>query len=363
VTLALTLPGDTLLYLLLPIYAASFGVSLPEAGALLAANRLVRIVAYGWIARLYGRFGPRAACLSAAVASIFATLCYATMSGLWLLLMGRLVWGLAYAAMNIANQALPTTVAENAARRTGRSRAIIALGPTLGLLGGAVLAHMHGPRSVFMVLAAVAIPALLFASRLPDHKEAYAAPRLRVAWPEPVSLWSFTTGFTLDGLFVFGLGLLAAASFPQGAVLAAGAAMALQYATAVLFSPLGGALGDRYGARRMMIAQSLLMAAGLLLLPMGGALLWVGAIAINLLRTLAAPLVAPVVAETHPGAERVPAFARQAAWRDIGAGTGPLAAGMLFPIAPAAAIYAAAAVLLCAASANLWRAGVRGHRT
>ena len=41
-TLSLALPGDTLLYLLLPLYATTFGVTLPEAGILLAANRLVR---------------------------------------------------------------------------------------------------------------------------------------------------------------------------------------------------------------------------------------------------------------------------------------------------------------------------------
>ena len=40
-TLAVTLPGDTVLYLLLPLHASAFGVTLPEAGLLLAANRIV----------------------------------------------------------------------------------------------------------------------------------------------------------------------------------------------------------------------------------------------------------------------------------------------------------------------------------
>jgi hypothetical protein len=42
--LAVALPADTLLYLLLPLYHRAFGVTLGEAGLLLAANRLVRIV-------------------------------------------------------------------------------------------------------------------------------------------------------------------------------------------------------------------------------------------------------------------------------------------------------------------------------
>ena len=60
-TLSLALPGDTVLYLLLPIHAAAFGVSLPEVGLLLAANRLVRIAGYSWVANFYARKGPRAA--------------------------------------------------------------------------------------------------------------------------------------------------------------------------------------------------------------------------------------------------------------------------------------------------------------
>ena len=58
-TLALAQPGDTLLYLLLPLYHADFGVGLTEAGLLLAANRLVRIAGYGWMAQFYARRGPR----------------------------------------------------------------------------------------------------------------------------------------------------------------------------------------------------------------------------------------------------------------------------------------------------------------
>ena len=51
--LSLCLPSDVVLYLLLPMYAADFGVTLVQAGILLAANRLVRIIGYGWVVRFY----------------------------------------------------------------------------------------------------------------------------------------------------------------------------------------------------------------------------------------------------------------------------------------------------------------------
>lgn len=345
-TLALTLPGDTVLYLLLPIYATTFGVTLPEAGILLAANRLVRIVGYGFVARIYAQYGPRAACMLAAVGAVLACVSYATLSGLWPLLAGRLVWGLSFAAMNLANQALPTAVMEGAARRTGRSRAIIAVGPTVGLVAGALMAYELGPRPVFAVLALVACLAPIFASRISPRTEPARAGGPRFERPGALSLWSFALGFTLDGLFIFGLGLLAAANYPKGAVLAAGFAMALRYAIEVMFSPLGGHLAHRYGARRILVAASLGAAAGLAVLSAEGWLLWTGAVVTIVLRALTQPLTAPLVAEAYPGPERVPALARQATWRDIGAGTGPLAAGLLFAVAPPIAIYGAAALLL-----------------
>ncbi|MEO8652202.1 MAG: MFS transporter [Hyphomicrobiaceae bacterium] len=361
-TLSLALPGDTLLYLLLPLYAASFGVTLPEAGILLVANRLIRIAGYGWVGRFYATRGPRAACLLAAAGAIVATFMYAVASGLWLLLVARLIWGLSFAAMNIANQALPTSVITGAAQRVGRSRAITAVGPTVSLLGGAVLANAYGPRSVFLALTVVALIAPLFAARIPVEREPAHLIGPRFEKPGPMSIWSFSVGFTIDGLFIFGLGLLAAVSFPTGAVLAAGVAMSLRYASEIIFAPIGGRLGHRFGARRMLVAMSLLMAGALLLLAGSGLWLWIGAVTAITLRAVSGPLSAPVVAAAYPGAARVPALARQATWRDIGAGTGPLAAGLIFPILSPLAIYGFAALVLGAASLWLLRLEALGAR-
>ena len=121
ITLGLTLPTDTVLYLLLPLHAAAFGVTLAEAGLLLAANRLVRILGYGWVARGYERHGARRACIAAVLGSAASSLGYALLPGVWWLLAARLVWGISFAAMNIATQALAIAEAEGAACRSGRA--------------------------------------------------------------------------------------------------------------------------------------------------------------------------------------------------------------------------------------------------
>ena len=53
--------------------------------------------------------------------------------------------------------------------------------------------------------------------------------------------WSFIQGTTLDGLFVIGMSVLAAAVVPEYAALAAGAALALRYIAEILLGPARGA--------------------------------------------------------------------------------------------------------------------------
>ncbi|MSP30098.1 MAG: MFS transporter [Acetobacteraceae bacterium] len=357
ITLALTLPTDTVLYLLLPLHAEVFGVSLAEAGILLAANRLVRIVGYGWVARSYERHGARNCCMIAVLGSAASSIGYALLPGLWTLLTCRLLWGLSFAVMNIATQALATSEPTGAARRSGKSRAIIAAGPMLALMSGAAIAEFWGAPIVFVLLGVVALGALPFAMRLPDGHGQKVTSGPRFGLPSRLDVWSFIQGFGLDGLFVLGLSVLAAQALPQGAGLAAGAALTLRYVSELVLSPVGGRLGERHGSLRMLILLSLVSAAGLALIGMGA--LWIGAIGVVGLRGLLQPLAPPVAASLVPAAEQVSALARLATWRDLGAGTGPLIAGTLLPILPSALLYGAAALALALSALSLHRAQAR----
>ena len=57
-----------------------------------------------------------------------------------------------------------------------------------------------------------------------------------------------------------------------------------------------------------------------------------------------------------PGPGRVQALAARAVWRDIGAGTGPLLAGLLLPLAPTPWLYGVPALLLALAALACARA-------
>lgn len=342
--LALALPSDTVLYLLLPMFAPQFGVSVAEAGVLLAANRLIRIAGYSWVARLYARRGDRPTDTLAVGAAAISALGYATLSGFWLLLPMRLLWGLSFAALNLSTQAMATAEAQGASRRSGRSRAIIAIGPMLALPLGALLAEAYGPRAIFFVLAAVAVAGFCASSRLPSTPHPVPAARRRLTLPTSLDFWSFLEGFTLDGLFVIGLAYLGKDLLPGSAVVAAGLLMALRYFCEIVLSPIGGHMAERLGALRLLVTLSLTTA--LALIGFGAGWLWSCAAAIVVLRALQLPLVPPIVAQRTPGPGRVHALATRAVWRDIGAGTGPMVAGLLLPVASPFWIYAVSATCL-----------------
>lgn len=353
--LAAALPTDVVLYLLLPMYGEAFGISLAEAGILLAANRLVRIAGYGWVARFYARYGDRLTCTLAVSAAAICALGCATLTGFWALLPLRLLWGLSFAALNLATQVLATAVPVGAAARSGRAQAFIALGPMLALPAAAVLSETAGPRWIFVVLALVALCGLLAARRLPAKPHSgISTQRKGPRMPNALDTWSFLEGFALDGLFIIGLSVLGKDLWPSGAVVMAGVLMALRYGAEITLSPLGGRLADRWGAEQLLVVLSLLTA--LALIGFGIGWLWSCAAAIVVLRALQLPLLPPIVAHRHPGPDRVRALAARSVWRDIGAGLGPMTAGVLLPVLPTPWLYGLPAVMLAAAALACGRA-------
>ncbi len=355
-TLALCLPSDVLLYLLLPMESQAFGITLAQAGVLLAANRLVRIFGYRHVLNFYARNGDRLTCMIAAGAATVCALGNSMLSGFAALLGLRLIWGLCFAALNLSTQVLATSEPAGAARRAGRSRAMIALGPMLALPLGGWLTLWAGPRPIFMILAGCCLAGVWAARGLPTAGHDLHSTGRRFKWPDSVATWSFIEGVALDGLFIFGLSIQAQKILGGDAVLIAGGLMALRYASEMLLSPLGGRAAQRFGATSMLLLFSFLSA--LALSAFGSYWVIVGAAAVLVLRALQLPLVTTLVAERNPGAMRVSALASNAVWRDVGAGLGPLLAGLLLPVASAPWVFGVAGAAIAVSAVFCWRARV-----
>lgn len=352
-TLALCLPSDVLLYLLLPMQSQAFGITLAQAGVLLAANRLVRIFGYRHVLNFYARNGDRLTCMIAAGAATVCALGNSLLSGFAALLGLRLIWGLCFAALNLSTQVLATSERAGAARRAGRSRAVIALGPMLALPLGGWLTLWAGPRPIFVILAGCCLVGLWVARGLPTASHDLHSTGRRFKWPDSVATWSFIEGVALDGLFIFGLSIQAQKLLGGDAVLIAGGLMALRYASEMLLSPLGGRAAQRFGATSMLLLFSFLSA--LALTAFGSYWVIVGAAAVLVLRALQLPLVTTLVAERNPGSMRVSALASNAVWRDVGAGLGPLLAGLLLPVASAPWVFGLAGAAIAVSAVFCWR--------
>ena len=80
-----------------------------------------------------------------------------------------------------------------------------------------MVSQVAGPRVSFLVLAFAALIAMKFAVQLPDEGEGAVGrlSRPRFGLPSRLDTWSFIQGMTLDGLFVIGMSVLAAAAVPQ----------------------------------------------------------------------------------------------------------------------------------------------------
>ena len=97
--LSISLLGDALLYIILPINADSFSISMATVGFLLAVNRIIRTFTYNLVVNFGRAVGPRKLAVIAASSAVLSTFGYAVVEGVFLLSLSRIIWGLSYAGL------------------------------------------------------------------------------------------------------------------------------------------------------------------------------------------------------------------------------------------------------------------------
>ena len=122
--MSLAILGDALIYVVLPVNAAHFGVTIFWVGVLLAANRIIRIFTLGAIASLAQRVSPRNLAIAAAATSTVSTLIYGLGDGPAVLLVGRVLWGLSFATLTLVIFSYAVADRAKAGTNVGWSRAI-----------------------------------------------------------------------------------------------------------------------------------------------------------------------------------------------------------------------------------------------
>jgi MFS family permease len=346
--IAICMIGDTLLYVVLPLYHAEFGISLAMVGVLLSLNRWVRLLANSATAHLGERIGPHAMMIAAAAGSIVSTALYGLAEAAALQVVARLLWGISYAALNLATLAYAVSDRANAGKRVGFSRAAIGTVQALSLVGGAWLALQVGPRSVFVVfgaLTSIALVAALLLPRLPAEPSKGSGFRLPV--PHRLEVWGFVLGFAGDGVFLLTLAFLMKGSLTSLApIVAAAMLLALRWLVEVTTGPVGGWIGDRFGARRMAMVNGALLVGGFALIAGGHEV--PGAVLVVSTRGMFNTLIPVLVIERGKGGV-LSSQASYSTWRDFGAAVGPLSAPWLYLNVPQTPLYCSLSVALAIA--------------
>lgn len=360
--LSLAIVGDALIYIVLPVNAELFGVSLAWVGVLLAANRVVRTFAYGWIARFGERIGIKNLCVLASVTAIVSTAMYGFFQGGPLLLMARIIWGLSYGALLLAALGYAASDRSKTGSRVGVSRAIEQIGPLLALTGGAWLAGIVGPRDVFYYLALLTCLAALFAIMLPRTEVGPPTPAASrpQALPKPdrLDILIFWMGFAVDGVFTMTVTIMLAGQISvETAMLSAGLLIAGRRVAEMIVAPSSGYIADRFGVRLPLIGSSLLLVVGLGLVGMGW--LYAGAFAIVIARGALGTLI-PAAVALFASSNVLQPLARNQTWRDIGAALGPLSTGFLLAVTSPEVLHLVLAAVFLASllwllMSNIWR--------
>jgi MFS family permease len=265
---ALSLMGDATLYTVLPTHTTDAGIALSGVGIILGINRAVRLLSNGPAGLAYDHWPRRWLFVPALFIGALSTAVYAATRGFWPLLLGRLLWGLAWSGIWVggATIILDVTTDGDRGRWTGLYQTWFFLGAAFGAFAGGLLTDRLGYTATMWFGAAVTasggLAALLL---LPETRGTYPQPdrssvkettsRLRA---NP-SLW---LAVSLQGLNRFvTAGVLSAtmALLVQAQLASVGLAVGVATMTGVLMAgrtllstvsaPLAGIISDRLGSR------------------------------------------------------------------------------------------------------------------
>ncbi len=362
-TVALDLVGFGIVIPVLPLYAEDFGASPAVATAVVATFSAAQMLAAPLWGRLSDRVGRKPVLVVALIGSAAGSLVTGIAGTLWILFLGRALDG-ASGSSYAVGQAAVVDMAEPAdrPRLLGLLAASFGLGFVVGPLIGS-LAVLGGRQLPFYVAAGIAgVNALVALVRLPSGSRVGSLPNLR----RPGSLAALGgVGHGMRRLAVLAFvgmagfagfestfAMLLERRFPQledssiyGLFASVGLVMVL------VNTRLVGPANDRMGTRRALRTSLALVAAGMIILAVGGA--WVGlGLALLLLvvgQGLFGPTLSATTVETVGDDARGTALGLQQSAGALGRIIGPLVAGILFGQVATGAPYFVGAVLAMAA--------------
>ena len=295
IVVALSLLGDQLLYAVLPVMHEAMGIPVTSVGLILSANRLVRLVTNSLSGYVIERFGRRWPFIGSLLLGGATTLAYGVLSGVWIFLLARLLWGTAWSFLRIEglSTALDVATVDTRGRMMGIFQSISRLGGAIAMFVGGFLTDTVGFRLTFLMFGsvtclAVLVAAVEMASRDRSGKARCAAPTssLDTDDPEPqalastqvsspglthqaaygwlivISTCAFSTLLVIGGLVSSTLGYMLQQRFGMSATVGpmtigvaslTGVLLSSRGFLELVFAPLAGSLSDRWGRQQLVV--------------------------------------------------------------------------------------------------------------
>jgi len=370
--LALSLLGDQTLYTVLPNpeIATQAGVTLGLVGVLLGINRLTRVVFNIPVGMLYSKRARRGLMIAAMCLAVLSTMFYAGARGVELLLIGRVLWGIAWSGIWIGSNTVALDISNkyNRGQITGRLQAWFFLGIGLASFAGGVFTDLFGYRGGLWVSTALtAGGVLLWVLTLPETRppEVDEEPEVHTDNPKPPFPWKTALQVSVP-TFVLRLvfaGVLTAttilwlAQFIDGGISLPGLVLPLATLTggfvavrvlvSMLSAPISGSISDRLGRRwAVMVVVFVVGAGGLWLMSLQiAAVAVIGALIATISAGSIQSLVPAIIGDQAGVGEPSRVIGVVYTIGDLGSAIGPMFGLMLVPLIGLGSVYQICAVL------------------
>ncbi|AND42886.1 MAG: MFS transporter [Bacillota bacterium] len=173
---ALSLLGDSMLYIALPIYWETAGIeSIWQVGVLLSINRFIRLPFNPLVGWMYKRISLKTGLIIAVLLGGFTTIGYGVFEGFiaWVIL--RAVWGIAWSFFRIGGLSVVALYSDNNKRGSsmGLYNGLYRTGSLVGMLIGGLLVPIIGLSTVsvgFGILTLLGLPLILKSNFTQDNE-------------------------------------------------------------------------------------------------------------------------------------------------------------------------------------------------
>ncbi len=263
--------GDALLYIHLPVNGPSLGISAFFIGILLSINKFIRFFSNRWVAKCASNWGVKSVFLSGVILAACSTFVYAFNPVLFIWVIARVCWGIAYSAVRFATIQFAGD-SQKPGTAMGLSNSILEAGPVIAYLLGPVLLIALGPKGTFLILSALSVLCLPMFFKLPELKKLpQNFTKWKVGTPHIPAIWIALVAFVVEGMLVVGISRIVDLRNTMGnnLLITTGVYIAARRLFSFCIAPLSGWLSDRWGFLKTFHLGAGFVIGGLILISSG----------------------------------------------------------------------------------------------